>query len=431
MKKLFIILITTVLFLGLSTDYQNQNDVINNKLKQLYKQRKYFKLKNLLNSSEDKIEEWQYLYFKALVDNLFNKHEESNRYIDKVFKNYSNQINDTITSKLYEVQLANNIHLFKYKEAAETSKKLIKNYKPFLDSIDLADYINEINIWSALTNVPPQTLSKTQDTKVQMTKDWVGLWNIPVTVSDSTYDFIFDTGANISTVTESFAKKLGFKILDTEFEVGTATDKKVKSRLAVADELSIGNLTYHNIVFLVLPDEVLSFPQVNYSIDGIIGFPIIEAMEEIHITKNLELSVPVQPTAIDSENLAFDGLTPILLVIHKKDSLGFAFDTGAMTTHFYFSYYNKYKEDIDSKYKLKTLRISGAGGSIEVKGFVLKEITLIIGNSKAKFKKVRLIAEKIKDMDEYFYGNLGQDLITQFDEIVINFKSMYIEFLNK
>ena len=171
MKKLFIILITTVLFLGLSTDYQNQNDVINNKLKQLYKQRKYFKLKNLLNSSEDKIEEWQYFYFKALVDNLFNKHEESNRYIDEVFKNYSKQINDTITSKLYEVQLANNIHLFKYKESAETSKKILKNCKPFLDSIDLADYIKEINIWSTLTNVPPQTLSKTKDTKIKITKD--------------------------------------------------------------------------------------------------------------------------------------------------------------------------------------------------------------------------------------------------------------------
>lgn len=426
-----IILITTVICFGFSTHHQIQDDDINYNLKRLYKQRDYFKLKNLLNSSENKIEKWQYLYFKALVDNAFNRHEESNKTIEDIFKNYSNQIHDTITSKLLEVRLVNSILLFQFKEATETSQKLQKDYKPFLDSNDLEDYINEINIWNALTDIPTQTISKTQDTKIQMTKDWVGLWNIPVTVSNSTYDFIFDTGANISTITKSYAKKLGFKILESEFEVGTATDIKVKSGLAIADEISLGNITYHNVVFLVLPDETLSFPQVNYYINGIIGFPMIEAMEEIRITKDDELIIPLKPESKNLQNLAFDGLTPVVLGIHKKDSLAFAFDTGAMTTHLYLSYYNKYKKEIDSNYEMRTITIGGAGGSIDVKGFILNDVILSIGNTKANFDKVRLIAEEIKDKDNYFYGNLGQDLINQFDEMVINFESMYIEFLNK
>ncbi len=427
----FIILITTVICFGFSTHHQIQDDDLNSNLKRLYKQRDYFKLKNLLNASEDKIEKWQYLYFKALVDNAFNRHVESNKTIVKIFKNYSNQINDTITSKLLEVRLLNSINLFQFKEATETSKKLQKDYKLLLDSSDLTDYINEINIWNALTDVPQQTISKTQDTKIQMTKDWVGLWNIPVTVSDSTYDFIFDTGANISTITKSFAKKLGFKILETEFEVGTATDIKVKSGLAIADKISLGNIIYYNVVFLVLPDEALSFPQINYYINGVVGFPMIEAMEEIHITKDDELIVPLKPIIKNIQNLVFDGLTPVVLGIHKKDSLTFTFDTGAMTTHFYLSYYNKYKNEIDSNYKMRTITIGGAGGSIDVKGFILDDVILSVGNTKANINKVRLIAEEIKDKDDYFYGNLGQDLINQFDEMVINLESMYIEFLNK
>ncbi|MBL7129223.1 MAG: retropepsin-like domain-containing protein [Ignavibacteria bacterium] len=426
-----IILITTVICFGFSTHHQFQDNDLNNNLKQLYKQREYFKLKNLLNSSENKIEKWQYLYFKTLVDNVFNRHVESNKNINELFKNYSGQLNDTITSKLLEVRLINSILLFQFKEATETSQKLQKDYKLFLDSIDLADYINEINIWSALTNVPTQTISKTQDTKIQMTKDWIGLWNIPVTVSDSTYDFIFDTGANISTITKSYAKKLGFKILETEFEVGTATNIKVKSGLAIAEKISLGNITYHNVVFLVLPDEALSFPQINYYINGVVGFPMIEAMEEIHITKDHELIVPLKPETKNIQNLAFDGLTPVILGIHKKDSLAFAFDTGAMTTHLYLSYYNKYKKEIDSNYEMRTITIGGAGGSIDVKGFILDDVTLSIGNTITNLDKVRLIAEEIKDKDNYFYGNIGQDVINQFDEMVINFESMYIEFLNK
>ena len=264
-----------------------------------------------------------------------------------------------------------------------------------------------------------------------MTKDWIGLWNIPVTVSDSTYDFIFDTGANISTITKSYAKKLGFKILETEFEVGTATNIKVKSGLAIAEKISLGNITYHNVVFLVLPDEALSFPQINYYINGVVGFPMIEAMEEIHITKDHELIVPLKPETKNIQNLAFDGLTPIILTVHKNDSLSFAFDTGAMTTHLYLSYYNKYKNEIDSNYEMRTIIIGGAGGSIDVKGFILNDVIFSIGNTKANLDKVRLIAEEIKDKDNYFYGNLGQDVINQFDEMVINFESMYIEFLNK
>jgi predicted aspartyl protease len=432
MKKLIIILTTIALSLGLSSENQNHKDDINIRLKQLYKQRKYFKFKNLLNSSVDKIEKWQYLYFNALVDNVFNRHEESNKTIAEIFKNYSNQITDTITSKLLEVRLVNSIHLFQFKEATETSKRLQKDYKLLLDSSDLAEYINEMNIWSVLADVPPQTISKTKETKIQMTKDWVGLWNIPVTVSDSTYDFIFDSGANISTITESFAKKLGFKIFDTEFEVGTATDIRVKSGLAIADKISMGNIIYHNVIFLVLPDEALSFPQVNYYIDGIVGFPMIEAMEEIHITKDHELMVPLNPEIKNIQNLTFDGLTPIVLTTHKNDSLGFTFDTGARTTHLYFSYYKKYKDEIDKNYKMKTITIGGAGGSIDVKGFILDDIHFYILKSIVSLKNVSLIAEEISDNenDNYFYGNIGQDIINQFDEMVINFKSMYVEFLN-
>ena len=433
MKKIFIVLITTVICFGFSTHHHVQDNDINNNLNRLYEQRDYFKLKNLLNSSENKIEKWQYLYFKTLVDNAFNRHEESNKTIEEIFKNYSNQINDTITSELLEARLVNSILLFQFKEATETSKKLQTDYKPFLDTNDLEDYINELNIWNALTNVPPQTISKNKDTKIQMTKDWVGLWNIPVTVSDSTYDFIFDTGANISTITKSYAIKLGFKILDTEFDVGTATDIQVKSGLAIADKISLGNITYHNVVFLVLPDDALSFPQINYYINGIIGFPIIEAMEEIHITKEHELFVPLKPKTKNIQNLAFDGLTPIILTTHKNDSLGFAFDSGAMTTFLYLSYYNKYKDEIDSNYEIRTITIGGAGGSIDVKGFILDDINFLISNSKVSLDNVRLIAEEITDNDnsDYFYGNLGQDVISQFDEIVINFESMYIEFLNR
>ena len=43
---------------------------------------------------------------------------------------------------------------------------------------------------------------------------------------------------------------------------------------------------FKNVVFLVLDDEDISFPQIEYYINGIIGFPVIEAMDEVRISKN-------------------------------------------------------------------------------------------------------------------------------------------------
>ncbi len=38
-------------------------------------------------------------------------------------------------------------------------------------------------------------------------RDMAGLINIPVSISDTTEQFVFDTGANISVITESNAKR--------------------------------------------------------------------------------------------------------------------------------------------------------------------------------------------------------------------------------
>lgn len=62
-------------------------------------------------------------------------------------------------------------------------------------------------------------------------------------------EFIFDTGANFSTVSESFAKKIGLIFLEGKIDVGTATSIEVSSKLAYATSLKIGNLNYSNVLF--------------------------------------------------------------------------------------------------------------------------------------------------------------------------------------
>ncbi len=63
--------------------------------------------------------------------------------------------------------------------------------------------------------------------------------------------------------------------------------------------------------FLVFPDEALAFPEIGYQIHGIIGFPVIEGMKEIEITRDDRFIVPDKRSTFSERNLAIDFLTPL------------------------------------------------------------------------------------------------------------------------
>ena len=101
------------------------------------------------------------------------------------------------------------------------------------------------------------------------------------------------------------------KIIPVDIKVGTITGDKLLAKLAVCSKLTMGNIDLFNVVFLVLPDEALSFPQINYQINGILGFPLIESLKEIRITQDGHFIVPlVAQTTSKSSNMAMNGLTP-------------------------------------------------------------------------------------------------------------------------
>ena len=289
------------------------------------------------------------------------------------------------------------------------------------------DIKNSLIIWKAAGDLGAQIAEISGDSKINIKKDLAGLINIPVKCNGHTEDFIFDTGANFSVVSESYAKKLKMIMIGGGFEVGSVTGKKITSRLAYAELLEIGNIKISNVLFLVMPDESLSFAGGLYVINGIIVLPVIQEMKELHIRKS-EIFIPAKRNPAINSNLLVDGFIPVIEVINNNDSLAFTFDTGAKTTLLYSSYYRLNKSVIDKKYEPEEIEFGGAGGTIKVKGFVLNDLIFQIGTSRLKLDDVKLVSERIKDHDKSFYGNLGQDYMGEFSEMVLNFEHMYVDF---
>lgn len=388
----------------------------------------YFKLRQTLSSKKDKLSKVHALYYEAIVLNLFNELSESNARIEDLLSFDSLSLTDTMLNKLYNTKLLNHINLYQYRKAKEVSELILKNYKQLNDSSKVEMLENELKIWKSLEDTPAQEIIKISDASFPMIKDKVGLFNIDVSINQKTKNYIFDTGANISVIKRSLVEELELTYIDSDFYVTAFTGEKVDSDLAIASELLIGNLVFKNVVFLVLNDEDISFPQIDYYINGIIGFPVIEAMNEVRISKNDTIFTPKEPIDYKQENFALDGLTPIIAVKYQKDTLSFGFDTGARTTSLYAPFYKKYHESIDESYTPQTFKSGSAGGVVEFEGFLIDSIALSVGKSSANLKDLQLHKNDIKTDVSNFYGNLGQDFIKQFDEMIISFKHSSVVF---
>lgn len=387
----------------------------------------FFTVRKLLEKAEGKIPSEKYLYYCALSENKFNECESSNRHIATLLKQYKNKLTDSLIVELLGAKVSNHIRLYQYKSAASTCSEILSKYPSQLDSAAITSYRNVLNLFGALAAVPPQQVSITQDETIAAYRNKFNHLMVPVRSGNDTAEFIFDSGAGLSTLSESYAKKMKFTIIENTVNVGSATTINVQSKMAVADSLFVGSILFRNVVFLVLPDEKLSFPQVHLVINGIIGFPVLYQMKEIRMHKEGKITVPLTPEKKDLHNLFLDNLVPVVAAYSKNDTLLFNLDTGAKTTELSKKYYTSHKEFVDRVGKKTQKHFGGAGGITAIDIYELPGFDLTIGSSNASLTNLPVILTE-RSFTKNRDGNLGQDVLTKFNELVINFKYMYVDF---
>jgi hypothetical protein len=419
MKPIAPILVTLLFCLPLAARSQTPS------LDELYKNHQYFALRRDVNRrAVDRSPEL--IFYRGVVANRFNRLEASIRFLTT----YVGLKHLKHACEAYNVLADDYVKTYRYSQAAEMYRTRLTNCKNELSTEERGDNENSYGLWKALENVPPQTLSFNGQTRIQATRDKAKLLNLAIEVGGQKMDFVFDTGANLSTVTNSTARKLGLKIIEAAVSVGSSSDIRVDSKLAVAPELKLGNITVRNVVFLVLDDKSLFFPHVNYQIDGIIGFPIIEAIGSVTISRDDVLTttqVPRVATATEP-SMALEELKPLVQATVGGEKMIFLLDSGALTSTFYPRFFKAREKEIVNASRPRTVRIGGAGGSKEVQAYFVENLDMIIGGKTARLPRAEIITEAINDDSREFYGNLGQDVIKQFDKMTLDFKNMQLIF---
>jgi tetratricopeptide (TPR) repeat protein len=419
--KSFSIILLLFVFLTQTPIFAQTSD-----LETLFRNFRHFDLRDeLAKRKNDKSNE--ILFYRGAVANRFDETKKSaellQKYIKKADKNSSH------LADAYELLADNYTKQSQYGKAADTYKFLLDNFRDKLEANRIKGYENVFGLWNALRQTQPQKVDFKGDSNIQGTRDAAKLLNIPIEIGATKDNFVFDTGAGLSTITVSTAQKHGLKIIEADVSVGSATDINVKSKLAVAPTLKIGNAIVHNVVFLVMEDKAMSFPQINYQIHGIIGFPVIHALGKVSLDKNNQISIFAKSTKTNIEpNLALQSLTPVIAGSHQNKRLSFVLDTGAVSTDFYPPFFKNNEAEITKNQTLQRVKIGGAGGFKEVSAYRMAEVELNVGGKIAKLKNTRILTEQSNENSRFYYGNLGQDVIKQFDKMTLDFRNMQITF---
>jgi predicted aspartyl protease len=364
-------------------------------------------------------------YYYSWYYFLFNKSPESNLAIETLLAKKEINLSDSIVAELLELHFQNDFRLFDYKKADSICTILLFRYSSAMEKETLDGIRNTGAITAALKNTPAQTVERKEALDISFKRDMASLIRIPVNINDQNGNFILDTGANLSTLSESEAKKMGVKILDVNFAVASSSRSSVPSKLGVANILKIGNVTFRNVVFIILPDKSLSFIGGAYKIKGIIGLPVIAQLGEIQIHKNKHLISPIQQTESDLQNLGLNGNTPFANVNYFGSYHPYIFDTGAATgilgNKFYYTYQDSLKKN-----KKGTSHIGGAGGSEKISIIKIKQLHYEFANQKGHLKNASIQVSGSSKAVANYYGIVGEDIFMQWNTMTINFDQMFV-----
>lgn len=403
------------------------DEAVDSRMAELLENKKFFSLRAELETDGGKLSEERLLYYKTFCEMAFGNEQQSNIYATDFLKKYGKRNSDSLNVALLEVKAHNFIMNCQYREAVDVYDALLSEYQSAIDSADIADYENTKNLFSAFANVKPQQIHKTGDCEIVSRRNQFNHLMTPVKYGDMSGEFIFDTGANLSTITDSCAHKMGLTVYESDIKVGAAQGLSIQTKLAVADSFYVGDILFENVLFLVAPAETMSIPELNFEMHGVIGFPVIRQMGEIHLHKDGKIFIPATPQDRKLNNMFFDGLYPVVQAITGNDTLSFIFDTGATSSELSKTYYENHKSEVEQNGTLKSTKRGSAGGIIEVEEYVISDFPYSIGTKSAILPSMSVTLDTYQ-YHKSFDGSIGQDIIAQFNALILNFKYMYIDF---
>lgn len=383
---------------------------------------------------------------ETMIDIHTNKTADAVKNIDLMFNKYQSDLGQSILSFVaLRAQLL--VKLGRYAEAADFLRNALDQFKSQgvtkgLESMERYwKSINSIRSYPSMSisrpDVDSQVKFALQEWHTKKIEPWMKSRKekvpeykplaiiVPAELHGDKVQFVFDTGAGATFLTEKFARSKGLKLIGDSVTMN-GTQKGLRTYI---DSLQIGNITIHNIIAYVgLDDNNKIFDLIGF--DAALGRDVMSAIGEIQISmSDSTLRFPIHSGAVPQSGINLLD-NAFVKAVYSGDRLPFLFDSGNSDNggcYLYNPFYIKYKEFVDAN--AITDSISGGGYAYaktkEVN--IIPTIQLCIDNKNISFKGA--ILERNDELGlNHCYGNIGIAAVLQNKKTIINFKDMFLKF---
>ena len=366
-------------------------------------------------------------YFAGVLANRAGRIPESIRLLKSVLPSIRTSHPDRAALAL-QALADDYIKSFQYGDAAQVYDDLLAHFSTQLGPDELKGAKDDAGLARILREAPAQTVTWDGAVRLKTERNPLNSMNVDLTVNGVQGPWLLDTGANLSVVSKSFAERLGLNFLPgvTQTQAGM-TGIENPLRVALLPSLSMGGATLHNVVVLVLDDANLNINlgKQAYQINGIIGYPVFQALRTITFLHDGEFEAGDEARAAGTRaRMYMNQLTPIIECKVEGRDLPFSFDTGASSTDLLVRYYQQFHSASKGWKRSKTMS-AGAGGVVKRKIYIQPQVKLGIGDKTVTLEKVPIYTSGTgTDTNDELYGNLGQDVVADFESFTLDFSTM-------
>jgi tetratricopeptide (TPR) repeat protein len=241
-------------------------------------------------------------------------------------------------------------------------------------------------------------------------------------------EYILDSGANTSLISESEARRLGMKVeaVNGSLAASGAIGRTFQYRLATLDRLEIGGATLRNVGFMVVGDNQQPFVDLPEKQRAVLGIPVLLGLRTMRLrpgSEQLDIGFASQPLRYDQANLCFEGALPLLLASFQGKAIRLIFDTGSARTDFWPRFGTDYPDYIAIHGHKGSRHVRGFDGSKQFDSIMLDEVSLEIAGRTLLLRSAHVIPEP---KDSPLDGRLGMDTVGLAKSIVIDWSAMRV-----
>jgi Aspartyl protease len=251
---------------------------------------------------------------------------------------------------------------------------------------------------------------------------------VPVRINDVDGNYFIDTGAGISSISESEAKRVGLRFMRSSGAMGTSTTQRSGYRAAVADDLVIGGVHLRSVGFAVFPDTGEPWVNLPPGRRGLIGLPVQIAVRRIRWSRDGTFAFGVAATKARSAepNIAMIDDHPAVRVAIGDRTVLFTLDSGAVNTDLYEKFGKEFPQ-LMAAGRQSSAEVRGIGGAESFSSTKLADVHIAIGDAKVTLRSPDVLGRQVGS--PRFVGNLGFDLLKQTGAFLVDFEAMRLELL--